>query len=456
MQKAIAMQETKIIGTSKGISHCIEYVEAVAQSDATVLVLGESGVGKELIAEHIHSLSPRKDKNLVIVNCASIPRDLFESEFFGHIQGAFTGASRNRVGRFEAANYGTLVLDEVGEIPPELQGKLLRALQQATFERVGEDKTRRVDVRVIAITNRDLSEDVNSGRFRRDLYYRLSTFIIDVPPLRERKEDIRLLANAFLKDLSKKYKCKVPALTPQDETKLTSHDWPGNIRELKNIIERAFILGLKKNRLELDLSLPGPNAMLPIKGQEQPSDLDEQKRNYLTYREFSEFERKNLIAALEEAQWKLSGKGGAADLLGLKPSTLASKLTALNITKPKGDSLYRELGGEKRVASFSRDLLGRLQSDPQLARFWIHRSNDGIEREEKLLTQYLCSNLGGPQLYLGESMIKAHKGLNITESDWGIFLRHLKATFENFQLSKQSQHKIMAMIELIGPEIIQS
>lgn len=379
---------SKIIGQSEALRNCLDYVSAVALSDAAVLVSGASGVGKDLIAQEIHAQSPRASKPLITVNCASVPRELFESEFFGHVKGAFTGATRDRAGRFEAAHRGTLFLDEVGEIPPELQGKLLRALQQSTFERVGDDKTRHVDVRVISATNRDLSEDVEAGRFRRDLYYRISTFPIDVPPLRDRLEDVHLLAEAFVDQLARKYRCKTPNLSKRDQAKLIAYDWPGNIRELKNVIERAFVLGRAAGKLNIDLAIPDQRPSTPAASRQG-------RRGYLTATEFEDLERNNLVAALETARWKVSGDDGAAALLGVKPTTLASRMKALKIERPLKSSLYWKLGGERFVASLSRDLLGRLQADPQLGRFWIYRSNVGVQREEKQLTLYLCAALGG-------------------------------------------------------------
>jgi len=251
----VAMNFGRIVGRSPALKHMLTQVEAVAQTQASVLILGESGVGKELVARAIHARSPRADAALVKVNCASIPKDLFESEFFGHVKGAFTGAHRDRVGRFQLADGGTIFLDEVGEIPLELQGKLLRVLQESEFERVGDDVTRRVDVRVIAATNRDLEALVEKGRFREDLYYRLSVFPIEVPPLRKRKDDAVQLAQHFLEQSCKDFGRKPLKLTRRQVETIQRYDWPGNVRELKNVIERAVILS-RGDSLRLDLSLP--------------------------------------------------------------------------------------------------------------------------------------------------------------------------------------------------------
>jgi transcriptional regulator with GAF, ATPase, and Fis domain len=226
----------------------------VAPTDSTVLIQGETGTGKELIAQEIHKLSRRKDQPLVRVNCATIPKELYESEFFGHVRGAFTGAIKDRVGRFEAAHGGTLFLDEIGEIPIDLQSKLLRALQEKQYERVGDERTKRADVRIIAATNRDLQKEVQLGRFREDLYYRLNVFPVQVAPLRERREDIPLLAKYFVEILAKELKCPKPRLTEAGVAKLQNHGWPGNIRELRNVIEGATIVA-RGNALEFDLPI---------------------------------------------------------------------------------------------------------------------------------------------------------------------------------------------------------
>ena len=444
--------DPEIIGSSRSLRECLDYADAVAQSDAAVLILGESGVGKELIAQRIHHRSPRGNGKLVTVNCASVPRDLFESEFFGHAKGSFTGASRDRAGRFETAHGGTLFLDEVGEIPPELQGKLLRALQQQTFERVGDDRTRHVDVRVVAATNRPLADDVASNRFRRDLYYRLSTFGIEVPPLRDRTEDIPPLAELFVSQLRRKYRGVDPTLTAHHCSTLMAYDWPGNVRELKNAVERAFVLGRADGALDFDRALAG--LMTVSNGERAKPEAPSVRRGYMTAREFAELERDNLIAAMEAAQWRVSGEGGAADLLEMKPTTLASRLKALGLSRPDKSSLYWRLGGERVIGAVSRDLLGRLQADPQVGRFWINRSNSGLQREEQMLTSYLCAALGGPRQYLGASMISVHQGLGITQGDWTVFRRHVDATLETFDFSEPVRAQLAAMMEGLKDQIV--
>src|SRR5213596_1076041 len=241
-----------IIGHGPALQKVLAQIATVAPTEANVIILGGSGTGKELVARAIHDLSARKDRPLVRVNCASIPKELFESEFFGHVRGAFTGAIKDRVGRFELADNGTLFLDEIGEIPLDLQSKLLRVLQEGQFERVGEDRTRTVDVRIIAATNRDLEAEVKAGRFRQDLYYRLSVFPIELPPLRERVEDILVLAQHFVAQSARKLGATVPRLTHANVKELQSYDWPGNVRELQNVIERAVIRS-RNGRLDLGL-----------------------------------------------------------------------------------------------------------------------------------------------------------------------------------------------------------
>jgi transcriptional regulator with GAF, ATPase, and Fis domain len=302
-----------------------------------VLVLGESGTGKEVIARRIHERSLRRDRPLITVNCASIPRELFESEFFGHVKGAFTGAVRDRAGRFQAADGGTLFLDEIGEIPFELQSKLLRAIQEGQFERVGEERTRRVDVRIVAASNRDLAQEIARDRFRQDLYYRLSVFPIQLPPLRDRIDDIPELTTYFVKAASARL--GVPAATvsrPQLDV-LRRYGWPGNIRELQNVIERAVILA-RGEPLRLDLALPAGALDLPPARRERPAEATE---GFVTDREFRKRERQNLLAALVDAGWKIYGRDGAAERLGMKPTTLASRMRSLKIERPRSASAHR-------------------------------------------------------------------------------------------------------------------
>jgi PAS domain S-box-containing protein len=326
----VAMNFGRIVGKSPALKQMLAQVEAVARTPANVLVLGESGVGKELVARAIHARSKRAEGPLVKVNCASIPKELFESEFFGHIKGAFTGAHRDRVGRFQLADGGTIFLDEVGEIPVELQGKLLRVLQESEFERVGDDVTRTVDVRIIAATNRDLERLVLDGEFREDLFYRLSVFPIRVPPLRERKEDLVQLAQHFLDTACREFGRGALTLNRTQLQTILAYDWPGNIRELKNVIERAVILS-HGNVLRLDLSLPqeASSAEPPSPVGATPND-----NGILTERDLKALQKNNLLAALEQANWRVSGPGGAAELLGVRPTTLADRIKAYKISKP--------------------------------------------------------------------------------------------------------------------------
>ncbi len=324
----IAMNLGRIVGKSPSLRQMLKRVEAVAGTPATVLLQGESGVGKELVAHAIHARSPRSAGPMVKVNCASIPKELFESEFFGHVKGAFTGAHRDRVGRFQLADGGTIFLDEVSEIPLELQAKLLRVLQESEFERVGDDVTRSVDVRVIAATNRDLERRIVEGHFREDLFYRLSVFPIEVPPLRDRGDDVIQLAQEFLNKTCKDFGREPMTLTRGQANKLRAYDWPGNVRELKNVIERAVILS-RGNVLRLEASLPEAASG----GSGAASDTlaaDE----FLTEQEMRAFQKKNTVAALKQAGWRVSGAGGAADLLGIKPTTLADRVRTLGIRKP--------------------------------------------------------------------------------------------------------------------------
>lgn len=327
----VALRFGDIVGDSPAIKQVLARIEAVSSTNASVLIVGESGVGKELVARAIHTRSPRREKSMVRVNCASIPRELFESEFFGHVKGAFTGAHRDRIGRFQLADGGTIFLDEVAEIPMELQGKLLRVLQEGEYERVGEDKTRSVDVRVIAATNRDLKAEVQARRFREDLYYRLSVFPIDVPPLRERQQDILPLTRHFLKRAFQDLDRKPLALTRSQAEALEKYEWPGNIRELHNVIERSVIL-TRGDRLRLDLAMS-----TSVRAGLEESTLDNEgrsKTDFMTADELRQLERENIIAALEHADWKVSGRGGAAELLGIKPSTLTYQIKSMGIRKP--------------------------------------------------------------------------------------------------------------------------
>ena len=325
----VAMNFGRIIGKSASLRQMLMQIEAVANTPATVLILGESGVGKELVARDIHGRSDRADSALVKVNCASVPKDLFESEFFGHVKGAFTGAHRDRIGRFQLADGGTIFLDEVGEIPLELQGKLLRVLQESEFEKVGDDRTRSVDVRVIAATNRNLESLVMDGEFREDLFYRLSVFPIEVPPLRDRRDDLVPLAQYFLEQTAAEFGRDPYGLTRAQAEAIEAYDWPGNVRELKNVIERAVILS-KGNVLRLDLSLPQGRV-----GSTMPTATPHaEPQGVLTEKQMRELQKQNLLAALKQTDWRVSGKQGAAALLGVKPTTLADRIKSFGIRRP--------------------------------------------------------------------------------------------------------------------------
>jgi transcriptional regulator with GAF, ATPase, and Fis domain len=319
-----------IVGSSPGLKKVLEQIDLVAGTNANVLILGESGTGKELVARAIHERSQRRDRPLVKVSCASIPKELFESEFFGHAKGAFTGALRDRIGRFQLADGGTIFLDEIGEIPLDLQSKLLRVLQEREFERVGEETPRRVDVRIIAATNRDLEAESRAGRFREDLYYRLGVFPIQVPPLRDRAADIGPLAAHFVRHFCEQLNLPARKLTRGDVVRLERYDWPGNIRELQNVIERALIRS-RGGRLELELGeakqrLPQKPAATRAKDDATP---------VLTLTEVKEIERANIERALRQCNGQVYGRDGAAALLGMKPTTLWSRLRSLGMSAEK-------------------------------------------------------------------------------------------------------------------------
>src|SRR5882672_3207640 len=326
----------EIVGRSAALQDVLQQVEMVARTDTAVLITGESGTGKELVARAIHDRSARRDRRLITVNCATVPRELFESEFFGHVKGAFTGALRDRAGRFQLADKGTIFLDEVGEIPRDLQSKLLRVLQEQQVERVGEDRVRQLDVRVIAATNHDLRQECDAGRFRRDLYYRLSVFPIELPPLRDRREDIALLAAHFLDLAARRLNCPEVQLTDHALDLLTAYDWPGNIRELRNVIERAVILS-PRGPLPIDVVL-GKSPAFRGPQVRSPADVpaagtQSAESQVLSAAELAHRERDNIIAALDRAGWKVSGPGGAAEMLGVKPTTLASRLKRFGIER---------------------------------------------------------------------------------------------------------------------------
>jgi PAS domain S-box-containing protein len=318
----------EIIGQSRPLARVLEDIRQVAATDSTVLVTGETGTGKELIARAVHLESGRKDKPLVTVNCAAIPATLIESEFFGHERGAFTGATSKRIGRFALADKGTLFLDEIGELPLDLQSKLLRALQSGEYQAVGSSETRKADVRVIAATNRDLKQAASQGTFREDLYYRINVFPIHVPPLRERGEDIVLLAAAFANQFARKQRRPIAPLTPEHARRLKAYSWPGNVRELQNVIERAVITSVN-GRLNLDRSLPEEIEAAP-----PGAPLAEDDGRIHTVAELQELERANIRRALKRAGGRVAGKDGAASLLGIPASTLSSRMKALGIDRP--------------------------------------------------------------------------------------------------------------------------
>jgi transcriptional regulator with GAF, ATPase, and Fis domain len=317
-----------ILGQTPVTRQLLRQIEMVAPTDASVLILGESGTGKELVARELHRRSRRNQHPLIRVNCASVPRELYESEFFGHVKGAFTGAIKDRAGRFEAADGGTLFLDEVAEIPLALQSKFLRVLQEKQYERVGEEKTRTVDVRIIAATNRDLEQEVESGRFRQDLFYRLDVFPVEVPPLRERKEDIPLLAAHFLEVAARRLHLPLPRFSEAQARLLQSYDWPGNVRELQNAVERALIL-TQKGAFQFDL----PRAELSPTPPPPVNGANGAQRPILTELDLRRLERQNTLAALDRCGWKIHGPNGAAELLGVKPTTLISRVKKLGLKK---------------------------------------------------------------------------------------------------------------------------
>ena len=315
----------EIIGKSEIVRRTTHKIDLVSPTEATVLITGESGTGKELIARAIHRNSLRAERPLIRVNCAAVPRELFESEFFGHVKGAFTGAVKHRAGRFELADGGTLFLDEVGEIPLELQSKLLRVLQEGQFERVGSDQTQTIDVRVIAATNRDLSKEVAAGHFREDLYFRLNVFPIHSVALRDRPEDIPLLATHFLANIGRRFGREQLQFSEADVTRLQAYGWPGNIRELQNLLERAVIVSPAG---QLRLEVPTPNHAQEI----APVEENKPSHELLTESARRERDRAVIEQALRQSGGKVFGPGGAAEALGLKPTTLASRIKRWGIS----------------------------------------------------------------------------------------------------------------------------
>ena len=314
-----------IVGNSSAVQKVLRQINLVSGTDATVLITGESGTGKELVARAIHESSLRNAQSLVTVNCGAIPETLFESEFFGHVKGAFTGAHRDKPGRFELANEGTLFLDEVSEIPLGMQAKLLRVLQEQEVERLGGTRSHKLNVRIIAATNRDLDQEIAAGRFRSDLYYRLGVFIIDIPPLREHREDMPLLAEYFLRNSAARLKRPVPKLTETSMSMLLKYDWPGNIRELQNAVERAIILS-GGGPLEFSQALGAQPKV-----ERRVINVSEETSTVLTRDELRMRERESIITALDKTGGKVSGSDGAAGLLGMKPTTLYSRILALGL-----------------------------------------------------------------------------------------------------------------------------
>lgn len=323
----------QIMGECQALQKVMGDIRHVAKSNSTVLLLGESGTGKEVFARNIHESSLRNQKPLVIVNCAAIPSNLIESEFFGHEKGAFTGALQRREGRFSLADGGTLFLDEVGELPLDMQPKLLRVLQEGEFETLGGNRTIKVDVRVIAATNRNLEKMVQEGTFREDLYYRLNVIPIHLPPLRKRGGDVVLLADLFIKKFARQTGKKILPLNAESIELLLSYHWPGNIRELQHVIERAVILA-QDEHLQLDRFIPG-RIKTSLTGVSDQQPLEKQK--ILTADQLNELERQNLLKALKQSYWKISGAHGAAALLGIPPSTLNSKIKAFGLKKPNSN-----------------------------------------------------------------------------------------------------------------------
>ena len=310
----------EIVGGSTSMRKVMEQIQLVAPTDAAVLIMGESGTGKELVARAIHEHSPRSGRPLIKVNCGAVPDSLFESEFFGHVKGAFTGAFKDKLGRFELADGGTLFLDEISETPLAMQVKLLRVLQEQELERVGDVRSRRINVRIVAATNRDLKKAVDDGHFRQDLYYRVSVFPIQLPPLRERRDDILPLAAHFVEQIARRMNRPEPQLTEAGMKQLIALEWPGNVRELQNAVERAFILA-KGGFLQFDW----------LQAADVQSTLPANTRGVLTSAELKRYERENLAAALAQAQGKVFGPQGAAALLGMKPTTVISRIKALGL-----------------------------------------------------------------------------------------------------------------------------
>jgi len=315
-----------IIAKDASMVEVLNLIEKVAQTDATVLINGETGTGKELVARAIHQASNRNDKPLIRINCGAIPANLIESELFGHEKGAFTGATASRKGRFLLADKGTIFLDEIGEMPLDLQPKLLRIIQEGEFDPVGSSETVKVDVRIIAATHRNLFSFSKQGKFREDLFYRLNVFPIVVPPLRERGDDIHLIAQEIINQFSAKLNKKMHPLAEGDKALLSRYQWPGNVRELQNIIERAVIIAQNGN-ISWD-------TLIPKSSEDGSTQIDSKSEKIFSSDEMIKLERENILRALRKTSWKISGKNGAAAILQLKPTTLTSKIKAFNIVRP--------------------------------------------------------------------------------------------------------------------------
>ncbi len=311
----VLVEHSGIVGQSVALKNVLTQAEQVAQTDSTVLLLGETGTGKELLARAIHRMSLRKDKPMITINCASLPPTLIESELFGREKGSYTGAMTKMIGRFEMADGSTIFLDEIGEIPLDLQSKLLRVLEEGTFERLGSTQSRHVNVRIIAATNREIEQEVNNGKFRRDLFYRLNVFPISIPPLRDRAEDIQLLVRAVVKEFQKKLGKEIDSIPTKTMHSLQSYSWPGNVRELRNVIEHAMIMS---NGKILDIPVPGGRAVPKTDASGTLQDM----------------EKMHITAVLQKTGWRLAGPGGAAEILGLKRTTLQAKMKKLGIHHP--------------------------------------------------------------------------------------------------------------------------
>jgi transcriptional regulator with GAF, ATPase, and Fis domain len=308
----------QIIGSNNGLRNVFKLVSNVASSDSTVLLLGETGTGKELIATAIHNTSPRRKNLMVKLNCAALPAHLVESELFGHEKGSFTGAMEKRIGKFELANKGTLFLDEIGEVSLEVQSKLLRAIQEKEIERIGGNTVIKTDVRIIAASNRDLNHDVEAGKFRRDLYYRLNVFPITLPPLRQRTKDIPILASFFMNKYAQKTGKKIKFISTEVIDDLMRHDWPGNVRELEHIIERSVLM--TNNDVITEVALPQSTQVIDAPDQEKLNSLEENERAYI-------------LSVLKKTNGRIRGADGAAELLKIPPTTLHSKMKKLGIKK---------------------------------------------------------------------------------------------------------------------------